>query len=740
MTNNSDNSLDVHLVLQEPVDRERRELYRVVVAAYDGGLPPLSGTLTMDIHIQDVNDNQPVFSNETYTVTVPESLPPNSVVTTVSATDADAGPNGQVVYSFSAKTQHSYGTLFGINSKTGAIYIKRKLDYEQGAVYTLSVTARDMNPESLTSIAKVVINVRDVNDHPPQITVNALTSTGSVEIPEGEAPGSLVAHISVEDPDSGQSGQFSCHLDSPRFSIQQLYGGTEYKILTSDVLDREQEASYDLEFVCEDHGNPTLMSTALISVSVLDENDNAPHFSKQTYSAILPENNPVGAFVVQLNATDPDLGRNGWVEYRGLGDANDFLDVDQISGIVTARVSFDFEQAEMLEFTVVALDHGAPPLSSTATLQITFTDEDDSLPEFQANSYSFDVHENLPEGAEVGQVAAIDADSAPFNEFLYVMDPNASASDAFRLEPQSGKIFTRKTLDREVQSAYELVVMAVSKSAPDHSSSVPVNIYVADRNDNAPSLKFPTRSNNTFYVEKPLKSGDIVCQILASDNDIGINSKLTYAITSGNDEGYFDIDSATGAISVKSDDFLKVDETIFKLNLLIKDNGSPQQSVEAALNIVVNKSLAEVPTSPRQNLTIVVTVVVLSTILTIILIVAIVLIRKKDKRDKLRKQHIYQQNLTAQQSHTLVMENEPKVPDSLKLKCFQSNGDSLEVKVPGAVKRTRDGEPVGGKREVSFRLQDEITGGASDWDRQIAEFLHTQQVNRICLFSFLTAS
>ena len=721
VTNSSDGSLDLHLVLKEKVDHEVRNSYRVVVAAYDGGLPPNAGTLNMDIVILDVNDNHPRFDNETYSVVISESAEINSVVVKVRATDIDAGANGQVLYSFSTKTLHSYGHLFGINNRTGEIFVKSKLDYEQGDSYTLSITARDMNPDSLTTLAKVIVHVRDVNDHPPAITVNALTSSGSVEISEGEAISSLVAHISVEDPDSGLSGQFTCELDSPKFSIQQLYGGTEYKIVTSDILDRETEASFDLDFVCMDKGIPSLSSTAQISVSVLDENDNAPVFSKQTYSSILAENNELGIVIIQLNATDPDIGENGRVEYRALGNAGNFLDVDPITGIITAKVSFDYEQAQMLEFPIVAVDHGTPQKSSTCTLMITFTDVDDSLPEFTATTYSFDVYENLPMGTEVGQVTAIDSDSPPFNEFMYFMDPVASAADAFSLEPESGKIFTRKILDREDISEYQLVVMAVSKSAPSQSTNVRVFIYVADKNDNSPIVRFPTTHNNTIYLEKPLKVGDMVSRIHVNDADIGINSKLTYLITSGNGEGLFSLDEKTGIVYVNSENLFQESEKIYSLNLAIQDNGVPMKSVDTVLNIVVNKSLADSQSSSKQNLTIVVSVVVISTIVTLVLIVAIVFVRRREVQDKQNKKHQYTHNLIVEPQ---IVENgcrpEEKLPAG-------TEGYGV-VGYTAGTKRTRDGEPVS-KREVCFSSKVQVQGEKDgrldstkpDWDHQIAE-------------------
>ncbi len=634
VTNTSDGSMDLHLVLRAEVDREQRELYQVVVAAYDGGVPPNMGTLTADIIILDLNDNSAVFDNETYHVVIPENIAVNQVVLRVHAKDPDMGVNGQIVYSFSSKTRQRFGHLFAIHNASGEITVKQTLHYEDGSSYTLSVEARDKNPESLTTLAKVTIDIEDINDNPPHITVNALTSSGSVEISEGESIGSLVAHISVEDPDSGAGGQFTCELDSPKFTTQQLYGGIEYKVVTAAKLDREVQDQYELDFVCTDQGNPVLSSTAHISVTVLDENDNPPEFSSSTYTTTMEENNEIGAYITTVSATDLDLGVNGQVEYRAAGDANSLLTVDSQTGAITSRISFDYENNQRLEIPILAVDRGEPPLTATATVVITFTDVDDQRPEFTQDSFTFKIPENEAMGTEVGQVTAIDADSALYNEFTYFLSPSDVAFNSFVLDQQNGKIFTKKTFDRETKAYYQFEVKAVSKNPPLRSSSTMVNVLVTDKNDHFPYCTFPSIKNNTAYIVRAMTPGETVAMLNCTDDDTGLNSRLRYKFLSLSQEHIFGIAENSGVIFTKSE-FKAVQEQAFPIMVQVSDSGTPPKSIDLTLNLVVNKSMSDPNMVSSENLTIVISVAVCSAVLVVLLIIAIlIVIRRKDKRKK----------------------------------------------------------------------------------------------------------
>ena len=209
----ADGGTDLRLVLQEKLDREIEDHYLLTVLAIDGGSPPTTGSVLINITVQDANDNSPIFENAPYEVTVPENFPVNSLILRVKAKDKDIGLNAVIVYEFSESTRLDYGHLFSIKPDSGKIFLKNNLDYEGTTkVYQLYVIATDKGPDSIPARASVAIRVEDVNDHSPQIQVKTLTSKTFAEVQENSNVGTFVAHLSVTDSDSGDNGRFLCQV------------------------------------------------------------------------------------------------------------------------------------------------------------------------------------------------------------------------------------------------------------------------------------------------------------------------------------------------------------------------------------------------------------------------------------------------------------------------------------------------------------------------------------------------
>ncbi len=635
-----DRTEELHLVLKQTLDREVKEFYRVIIVVKDGGNPPNEGTLTIDVTVEDINDNFPEFEQDSYEVEVEENLVVNSTIVQVRATDKDAANNGKIVYGFNTKTSRAYGDIFAIHGVTGELTLRKELDYEETKTYTLTVTAQDSNPQSpMQSSTRVVIKVLDVNDHAPIITVNYLadTETDHVEILEDQPQETFVAYIEVEDPDSGLGGQFYCDLENDDiFEVRQLYP-TEFKIVTVGLLDREYMAQYDLVFKCADLALSPKTSSVHIPVTVLDVNDNPPHFIRKLYTVGIKENNPRGLFLTQVKAVDLDAGPNAQIQYQAVGNAINFLQVDPNTGNVSAKVTFDYEQARELEFVILATDMGKPPKNATATLKLILTDVDDQIPEFTRVVYNFNVYENKPRNTEVGQVTAVDLDSSSYNSFSYYMDPSSQDIEDFVVDPVTGIIFTNRVLDRENRSQYSIVVRALSNHDATQSSNTRVNIHINDSNDNSPVILFPTKRNNTVYVASTAKVGQTVAMVTAIDADIGINEELSYTFVDSLGKTYFYLDEKTGVISVMAN-LRGVSEETFHMIILVKDKGHPQHTVETSMDIVVKHEEEEAMSS--QNVIIVASVVTISGLLTIALVVAIVITRKQDqKKKKMRYLH-----------------------------------------------------------------------------------------------------
>ncbi|NXC33447.1 PCDG2 protein, partial [Campylorhamphus procurvoides] len=368
------------LVLAKALDREQAAFHELVLRASDGGDPARTGTARIRVTVLDANDNAPVFSQAEYTVRVPEDVPVGSVLVTVTATDADEGLNGQVKYSFH-RISNRASELLHLDSETGEITLKDNLDFEEISSHELEVQARDGG--ELSDRAKVLITVTDVNDNVPKISVRSALK----EISENVPPETVVALLHVQDPDTGVNGEVLCSLDgSVPFHLEKPFEDY-YRVVTTRELDREQVSEYNVTVRAADGGSPSLQSSAVLALRVLDVNDNAPVFSQERYSARLGENNAAGALVLTVRATDADWGQNARVRYRLWegrvrgAPLSSYVSVQADTGALYALRSFDYEEVREVGLWVRAEDGGEPALSSNVSVRLLIVDENDNAPQ-----------------------------------------------------------------------------------------------------------------------------------------------------------------------------------------------------------------------------------------------------------------------------------------------------------------------------------------------------------------------
>ncbi|XP_068061580.1 protocadherin gamma-B5-like isoform X6 [Anomalospiza imberbis] len=504
LTSNPSFSLSLHekpggskqpeLVLERVLDREKQSSFDLMLTAVDGGDPARSGTVLVRINVTDANDNSPVFSKSLYEARVAENLAVESVVLRVRATDADAGSNGRVSYSFGS-VPDPVRAVFTIDSESGEVRTAGPLDFEEKNKYIFGVEARDGG--GLTSHCEVQIDITDENDNVPEITILSLSSS----VPEDAPVGTVVAVLKVRDRDSGENGQVSCELSGEApLSIVASSGGS-YKVVTAGALDREQASEHRVTVVARDRGRPALRSSAELVLEVSDVNDNAPVFEEAAYSAYVAENNAAGALVLRVQARDADAGANGRVSYwlaggsAGAAGAAPLVSVEARSGALYAQRSLDYEQCREFTVAVRAQDGGSPARSSTATVRVFVLDRNDNAPRVlwpaaaaaaaagEAAGGAPPPFEVVPRSAEAGylvaKVVAVDADAGR-NAWLSYELVQASEPALFRVGLHSGEVRTARAVSERDAAKQRVVAVVKDHGQPALSATATLHVVLAE--------------------------------------------------------------------------------------------------------------------------------------------------------------------------------------------------------------------------------------------------------------------
>uniref|UniRef100_A0A8C1Y4W5 Cadherin domain-containing protein n=1 Tax=Cyprinus carpio TaxID=7962 RepID=A0A8C1Y4W5_CYPCA len=480
----NDGTKYVEMVLQSPLDREREEELKLILTAFDGGSPQKSGTIKIDVTVIDVNDNTPVFSQSVYRVSLPENVAIGTGVLTVRATDKDKGANGEVTYSFSQSSGKDLD-LFRIDQNTGEISVNGLLDYERSKHYELNLEAIDKG--GLTDNSKVLIELTDVNDNAPVISIISFSSP----IPEDSTPDTVIAMLNIKDIDSGKNGQFKCLVNSDLpFGIKSS-SSNFYTLITDQNLDREKMSEYNITITAIDEGSPSFSTNKTLTLKISDVNDNAPVFQRQSYTSYVMENNSPGVSVLSVKAHDKDSGNNARISYfledilvNGVS-ASTFISVNAESGEILAVRSFDYEQAKEFNIRVKAQDGGNPPLSSNVSVKIMIQDQNDNAPQvlYPVQSGASVVAEIVPRSADVGylvtKVVAVDVDSGQ-NAWLSYKLQKATDRALFEVGLQNGEIRTVRQVTDKDAVKQRLTVVVEDNGQPSRSATVNVNVAVAD--------------------------------------------------------------------------------------------------------------------------------------------------------------------------------------------------------------------------------------------------------------------
>uniref|UniRef100_A0A8C3U4P7 Cadherin EGF LAG seven-pass G-type receptor 1 n=1 Tax=Catharus ustulatus TaxID=91951 RepID=A0A8C3U4P7_CATUS len=568
------------------VDREEVSEYHLVVEANDQGKDPgpRSATAMVHITVEDENDNYPQFSEKRYLVQVPEDAPVNSQILQVQATDRDRGSNAQVHYSI---VSGNLKGQFYIHSFSGAIDLINPLDYETIREYTLRIKAQDGGrPPLINSSGMVSVQVVDVNDNAPIFVSTPFQATVLENVPLGYS----VLHIQAVDADSGENARLEYKLIemAPSTGGAPVAGDSGFPfqinnstgwITVAAELDRETVENYHFGVEARDHGVPVMTSSASVSITVLDVNDNNPTFTEKVYHLRLNEDAAVGSSVLTLTAVDRDVNSVVTYQITSGNTRNRFAITSQSGGgLITLALPLDYKQERQYVLTVTASDGTR---FDTVQVFINVTDANTHRPVFQSSHYTVSVSEDKPIGTSIVTISATDEDTGENARITYILDDNIPQ---FRIDPDTGTITTLMELDYEDQASYTLAITAHDNGIPQKSDTTYVEILILDANDNAPRF-LRDRYQGSVFEDVPLSTS--VLQLSATDRDSGLNGRLLYTFQGGDDgDGDFYIEPTSGVIRT----LRKLDRenvAVYSLRAFAVDRGSPPLKASVDIQVTV---------------------------------------------------------------------------------------------------------------------------------------------------------
>lgn len=315
-------------------------------------------------------------------------------------------------------------------------------------------------------------------------------------------------------------------------------------------LDREKEEEYLLNITVYDLGYPNQKSTSkILPITILDVNDCPPVFEKFVSSLHVSESARNGTTIFRFNATDCDKDLNGKVTYHLVTDTKDFV-IDRETGVLSISSPLDRERQDLYDLRVRAMDGGEkalsdgefPVLSSEAVLQIKIDDFNDNKPQFHLSEYTVRVQEDIPIGAVIVTVTAIDLDIGNNGDISYSF-ADSYGNEFFKIDKLTGTVRTAKHLDFEDKQVHSLTIEALDKGIPALSSQTKLIVEVIDVNENLHSPQFDdfVKSGSVKENQPP---GTIVMKMETRDLDkAGPDQRISYTTNGGDGLGLFAIDN-----------------------------------------------------------------------------------------------------------------------------------------------------------------------------------------------------
>ncbi|XP_059554652.1 protocadherin gamma-A4 isoform X10 [Myotis daubentonii] len=553
----------------------------------------------VEVEIIDVNDNAPNFGTEQREIKVAEYESPGTRFPLPEAFDPDVGVNSLQGYQLSSNAYFSLDVQNGADGiKYPELVLERALDREEEAVHHLVLTAFDGGDLARSGTTRIHVTLVDTNDNAPLFSQPEY----HVSVRENVPVGSRILTVKATDPDEGANGEVTYSFRKVRDKISQLF---QLNSVTGDItiledLDYEDSGFYDIDV--EAHDGPGLRARSKVLVTVLDVNDNAPEVTVTSLTSSIQETSSPGTVIALFNVHDSDSGENGLVTCS-IPNTLPFT-LEKTYGnyyrLLTHR-ALDREEVSEYNITVMATDHGTPPLSTETHISLKVADINDNPPAFPHASYSAYLPENNPRGASFLSITAQDPDSIENARVTYSLAEGTlqgePLSSYVSINSDTGVLYALRSFDYEQVRDLQLLVTASDSGDPPLSSNVSLSLFVLDQNDNAPEILYPSLptdgSTGVELAPRSAEPGYLVTKVVAVDRDSGQNAWLSYRLLKASEPGLFVVGLHTGEVRTAR---ALLDRDALKQSLVVavQDHGQPPLSATVTLTVAVANSIPDV--------------------------------------------------------------------------------------------------------------------------------------------------
>lgn len=529
------------LTVTGPLDYESKNKHVFTVRATDTALGSFSEA-TVEVLVEDINDNPPTFSQLVYTTSVSEGLPAQTPVIQLLASDQDSGKNQDVSYQI-VEDGSDVSKFFRINGSTGEMFTIQELDYEAQQHFQVKVRAMDRGDPPLTGETLVVVNVSDINDNPPEFREPQYEANVS----ELATCGHLVLKVQALDPDIGDTSRLEYLILSGNqdrhFSINSSSG----IISMFNLCKKQLDSSYNLRVGASDG---VFRATVPVYINTTNANKYSPEFQQHVYEAELAENARVGTKVIELLAIDKDSGPYGTVDYTIINKLAGERFLINPSGQITTLQKLDRENSteRVIAIKVMARDGGGKV--AFCTVKIILTDENDNAPQFKASGYTVSIPSNVSRDSPVIQVLAYDADEGRNADVTYSVDSIEDlAEEIIEVNPTTGVVKVKESLVGLENRAVDFNIKAQDGGPPHWDSLVPVRLQVVPNEVPLPKFSEPLY---TFSASEDLPEGSEIGFVKA----VAAQDPVIYSLVQGttpesNRDGVFSLDQDTGVLKVR---------------------------------------------------------------------------------------------------------------------------------------------------------------------------------------------